>query len=193
MQEQPNTDLMCSIKTCRVCHIQEASTPFVVRQNICKDCESKRTKEYRSTHREHRRSYDKLNENRIRIQQQRYKDIHRDRINERRRERYASDTLHRQLTQLRNAVSHGIRRRGYNKSSRTFELLGGDLLTVQAHLIQTAIRNYGRYDEAAHYHIDHIVPCVSAESKEELIVLQHYSNLQYLTPQDNHAKAGKLR
>lgn len=81
---------------------------------------------------------------------------------------------------------------GYSKTSKTQQLLGADFKTVKAHLEATAIRNYGSYDPQVSYHIDHIVPCSSAKSEQELLALQHYLNLQLLTPEDNLKKSDKI-
>jgi len=82
-------------------------------------------------------------------------------------------------------------RRGYTKRSRTAQLLGADFNTVINHLIKTAIDTYGYYTDIKDYHIDHIMPCSSATTEEELIKLQHYTNLQLLTPEDNFKKSDK--
>lgn len=55
-------------------------------------------------------------------------------------------------------------------------------------MIRKIIKNYGSYDPNFKYHIDHIIPCSSVKTEEELIGLQHYCNLQYLTPEDNMRK-----
>jgi hypothetical protein len=42
------------------------------------------------------------------------------------------------------------------------------------------------------WHIDHIIPLSSAKSKEELVKLCHYTNLQPLWALDNLGKANKI-
>ena len=41
-------------------------------------------------------------------------------------------------------------------------------------------------------HIDHIIPISSAKTKEDVIKLNHYSNLQYLFAEDNLEKGDSL-
>jgi hypothetical protein len=90
---------------------------------------------------------------------------------------------------LRSLINKSIKRQGFSKDSKTFQLLGCTLEEAQNHLIDTAIERYSSYDPNFKYHIDHIVPCSSAKTKEELIKLQYYTNLQYLTPEDNMRKS----
>lgn len=71
-------------------------------------------------------------------------------------------------------------------------MIGCDFQTLEIHLIQTALKNYGMWLDCNEYHIDHIVPISSATSEDELIKLSHYTNLQYLTPYDNLSKSDRL-
>lgn len=97
---------------------------------------------------------------------------------------------------LRRALSSRIyialKRKSFSKKSKTEELLGCNYKELHDYLIQTAINNYGKYDPQIVYHVDHIVPCASAKTEEELNRLFHYTNLQYLTPEDNWKKHAYL-
>lgn len=42
------------------------------------------------------------------------------------------------------------------------------------------------------YHIDHKIPLATAKSKEDIIKLCHYTNLQLLTAEDNMKKHDKI-
>ena len=41
-------------------------------------------------------------------------------------------------------------------------------------------------------HIDHIIPIISADSEQRILELNHYTNLQWLTEQDNLIKGSKI-
>lgn len=102
------------------------------------------------------------------------------------------DPIFKLSTDLRRLILISLKRQGYTKKSRTYQLLGADFAHVHAHLVQTALRNYGEYKPKVPYHIDHIIPCASAQTEEDLIKLQHYTNLQYLTPKDNLRKSDSV-
>lgn len=72
-------------------------------------------------------------------------------------------------------------------------LVGTDFDTLQAHLIETAKRHYGgKFFPNRKYQVDHITPCAYATTAEELVKLQHYTNLQYLYPKHNREKSDFL-
>lgn len=115
----------------------------------------------------------------------------RNKINSHTKKRKENDSLYKLRCNLSGLIYISINRQGYSKKSKTYKLLGADFETVQKHLIESAIKNYGVYDPNFTYHIDHIKPCALAKNEEELIALQHYTNLQYLTPIDNIRKGKK--
>jgi hypothetical protein len=89
-------------------------------------------------------------------------------------------------------ISKAIRRRGWPKCGPTQAAIGCDFNTLETHLILSAIRNYGEWFSYQKYHIDHIVPLVTAQTIEDLYRLNHFTNLQYLYPEDNLRKSDKL-
>jgi hypothetical protein len=174
----------------------------------CPVCERQRESQYRLDNieelRQYRAQWQRDNANRVQQYQrynvdkikqrnaQYYKD-HIDKIKIRNAQWHKTEKLSNPLFKLRGNLSslihNSIKNRKYKKSSRTAQLLGTSFEIVQTHLINTAIKNYSSYDPNFKYHIDHIVPCTSAKTEEELIKLQHYANLQYLTPEDNLKKS----
>ena len=99
------------------------------------------------------------------------------------------------LFKLREALGVRIRQslsnRGFTKKSRTREMVGLDFEYLRNYLEYTWFLNYGTEYDGQPVHIDHIVPCSAANTEQEIIALQHWSNLQYLTPEDNLAKSDR--
>ena len=93
---------------------------------------------------------------------------------------------------IRILIAKSFSRRKLRKCNKTINILGCDLYEAMEYLISTAIKNYGNYDPSIVYHIDHIVPLITANTEQEVIKLCHISNLQYLTAEDNLSKHTKL-
>ena len=136
--------------------------------------------------------YRESSEYKLRSKAYRSNPTNKERKNSNEKRRRKTDPIYKLTHNLRTLLNMSLRKVGFRKESRTYQLLGANYETVHQHLADTAVRNYGFYDPNEPYHIDHIVPCASATTPEELIKLQHYSNLQYLTPEDNLKKSNKL-
>ena len=80
---------------------------------------------------------------------------------------------------LARLISTSLSRHKYTKKSRTFELLGCEYEFFMLYLGDKP---------KGDYHLDHICPCKQAKNEEELIKLQHYSNLRWLPARDNLQK-----
>ena len=109
------------------------------------------------------------------------------------RNRRADEPLFKLKCDIRNLINCAFKNQGFKKNTKTATILGCDFETLEAHLIQTAKNNYGgKYFPNRPYHIDHIIPVATATTEEELLKLNHYSNLQLLYPQHNRAKSDQL-
>ena len=102
------------------------------------------------------------------------------------------DLIFKLRCRLSTLIYMSLQRQSYSKKSKTRQLLGADFETVKKHLENTWFQNYGIPYSGQEVHVDHIIPCSAAKTEEELIALQHYTNLQYLTPEDNLAKSNKM-
>lgn len=93
------------------------------------------------------------------------------------------DPLFQLAINLRALLRQSINRRNFGKKqSKTAELLG---CTWEEFAIYLGPKRKGA-------ELDHIIPCVAAQNILELLALQHYTNLQYLSSTANRQKAGKL-
>lgn len=104
------------------------------------------------------------------------------------------DPLYRLINSLRYTIWSSIRRCGYEKSSRTYEILGcsySDFTTYLESKFEIWMNwgNYGKYNGELNYgwDIDHIIPINPKNKKtvQEIINLNHYTNLQPLCSKIN--------
>lgn len=107
--------------------------------------------------------------------------------------RRAVDDLHKLKMQIRHLVWLSFNKKGSVKSKKTQEILGCDLDFFVNYLLETYKNNYGvEYDNKEKVHIDHIIPLATAKTKEDVIKLCHYTNLQLLKAEDNLKKWKKI-
>jgi hypothetical protein len=107
--------------------------------------------------------------------------------------RRAHDPVYKLTLRARKLVKKAFSQAGWDKNSKTQEILGCDFRILQAHLIATAKRNYGgKYFPKRKYEIDHIVPLSTAKTEEDVVRLNHHTNLQFLLKQHNRAKGNKI-
>jgi hypothetical protein len=105
------------------------------------------------------------------------------------KERYRTDAKYRLKLQTRSLIYTALKKNNISKKEGTEKMLGCSIEEFKAYLeslFQPGMSwdNMGR----AGWHIDHICPCSQAQNEEELIKLQHYTNLQPLFENDNLAK-----
>lgn len=100
--------------------------------------------------------------------------------------RKAKDPLFKLRYSLSAKICTVLGKKGYSKTSKTADIIGADFNTVWNHLRKTWYDKYGReLEDTDKYDIHHITYCSTAKNEEELIKLQHYTNLTLLTPSDH--------
>jgi hypothetical protein len=107
-------------------------------------------------------------------------------------ERWGTDELFSTKVRIRNLVRNTFRKSGYTKPSEgTEKILGCSFNELKFHLESKFVDGMN-WENRGKWHIDHIIPLSSANTKEELIGLSHYSNLQPLWAEDNMKKGDKI-
>jgi len=112
-------------------------------------------------------------------------------MKEYRKNRMKIDPLYKFKANTRNLVYGSFKRKGLVKESKTFDILGCTpeffVEYIKSKFVDgMTIENYGKW------HIDHIIPLDSATTFEEVIKLNHYTNLQPLWKLDNLKKSNKI-
>lgn len=167
------------------------------RRQPCKQCYKKYEEDNKGRITEYQKKYREENKEAAAEYQRGYRTQNRDQLKDkqakRERARRKLDPIYRLRRNIKTNIYNALRRGGYYKNSRTFEILGCSYEELQQHLVRSFENNYGiSYSEEYDLHIDHIVPISSAKTEEEIIELNHYSNLQYLFAEDNLKKSNKL-
>lgn len=104
-----------------------------------------------------------------------------------------NDPIFKLSSNIRNLIRLSFNRRNISKKSKTYQILGCDFEFLHNYLLGTFCINYGRMPtKEDNIHIDHIIPISLAETEEQVILLSHYTNLQWLLAEDNLKKADKL-
>lgn len=132
------------------------------------------------------RNIEKCKEN-ARIQWQKI----RAQVMEKKKERYANDSIYAMSANVRSTVGKAFGRFGYTKRSRTSELVGCAWDELKKHIEKQFRRGMNWENRGVAWHIDHIVPLASATTPEELRALCHFTNLRPLPALENHRKSAK--
>jgi hypothetical protein len=109
-----------------------------------------------------------------------------------RNKRKQSDPLFKLSTNLRTMIGGAIKKNGYKKLTKTELILGCSFENFKLHLESQfqnwmSWDNYGLYNGQLNYgwDIDHIVPLSSALNENDILKLNHYSNLRPLCSYNN--------
>ena len=105
----------------------------------------------------------------------------------------STDPLVKVKDSIRSLIRQSLKKKGYSKKSRTHDILGCSFEKFKLHL-ENQFKpwmnwgNYGKYQKDTYnfgWDIDHITPTSSALNEEDIIMLNHYINLQPLCSKFN--------
>ena len=92
---------------------------------------------------------------------------------------------------LRCLICKSITKNGYTKKSRTHEILGCSFLEFKEYIESKFVEGMSWLNRDK-WHINHIYPVSLAKNDEEIIRLNHYTNLQPLWAYDNISKSNRV-
>lgn len=154
-------------------------------KNVCRLCWNNRKAILRRERYRHDNSYD------IKYYSQNKEKINSYNI-QRRKYRYENDYLFRLRHNIRSSIKISIKKSGYLKKSKSSDILGCSYEFFKQYLESKfkpwmSWDNYGKYNGQFNFgwDIDHIIPISSAKTEEEVIKLNHYTNLQPLCSKVN--------
>ncbi len=128
--------------------------------------------------------------------QKEYNQINKEKINKYKNEwtknKKLIDPLYKLKTSIRTSIYIALKRNGYTKKSKSYDILGCSFEEFKIHIESLwepwmTWSNHGKYNgELNHgWDIDHVIPLSSATTEEELLKLNHFSNLQPLCSKTN--------
>lgn len=117
-----------------------------------------------------------------------YKKKNWERIKAVEKKRLEKDPLYKLKRKIHDAIKNSIERKGYSKKGRTAEILGCSYEFFIEYIEAQFVKGM-TWDNVT---IDHIKPKKTATTEEEVILLNHYTNLQPLFGSDNSSKKDKL-
>lgn len=171
-------------KTCNICNDNKDIELFDKRKdskdgyrNCCKECDRKRRRLIYNINieNEHKRYNERVSY---------FKNY-----NKKRRD---TDPLYKLKSQLNTMINKSLKRNGYTKNSKSLEILGCSYDEFKLYLENQFEPwmnwdNYGKWNGEINYgwDIDHIVPTSSGNTENDIIKLNHYTNLRPLCSQIN--------
>ena len=190
-------------KICTKCNISKLLDSFYIRKdskdgyrNSCKECDLKKSKNYYKDNiiskDEYHCNYRKLNSENLKNKSKIYRINNKEKINLYFKNRKSIDPLFKLSTNIRSMICDCFRRNGYTKNSKTYEIIGCSFEEFKNHL-ESKFESWMNWDNHGLYNgelnhgwdIDHITPNSSAITEEDIVRLNHYTNLQPLCSYTN--------
>lgn len=106
--------------------------------------------------------------------------------------RMQSHPLYALQERIRALLAMKIRASGYTKKSRTHEILGCSWEFFKAHIERQFVKGMSWEKMGASIHIDHITPICTAATEQEVIALNHFTNLRPIWAKDNLSKGAQI-
>jgi len=165
-----------------------------------KESEKLKNKKYKKENsdkiKQYNKNYRENNKEKIKLLDKNYRENNKEKIRESIKkytnERFKNDLIFKISHYYRNMIRKSFRRNGYNKKSKTNEILGCSFEELKLHL-ESKFEDWMNWDNRGLYNgelnygwdIDHIIPLSSVETEEDVIKLNHYTNLQPLCSKVN--------
>ena len=129
-----------------------------------------------------------------------YKKEYRLKNKEKIKEDYKKWRLENKQCRIRRLIGNSFKNCGYKKNTKTEKILGCTFEQFKTH-IENQFENWMSFDNHGKYNgeyffgwdIDHIVELKSAKTEEDILILNHYSNLRPLDSKINRVDRNKKR
>lgn len=202
------------MKQCIKCNVIKEDSEFskaakykdkIYYRNDCKECckaykrteqQKEKQRKYRSSdeYKQKRKEYRKLPHI---VEYEKQYELKRAKKQERKKSRYLylknrleNDPFFRLSHNLRNRLRSCIKSKKWKKNNEFAQYIGCSREELRSH-IEKQFQPGMTWDNYGEWEIDHIIPVSSGKTLEELIKLNHYTNLQPLWWLDNNKKSNK--
>jgi hypothetical protein len=174
----------------------------------CKSCNKKYKQDNKEYHKEYHKEYyknnkekekkrlalyRKKNKDKRKIYDKKHREKHREKINKYKskwyKEKQKIDTVFKLSNNIRANIANSLKKNGYNKKTKTYNILKCDYDFFMQWLNRVASNGY-QYG-FGNLELDHVVPISLAETEDEAILLNHYSNYQLLSADENQSKSNR--
>ena len=203
------------VKVCCVCGIEKNKKGyFYERKDVgdgfrkeCIECHLRQKGKYLKQHRQERRDYMKQyrldnpdmmkrwienNYSRYLWLSKKWKMEHPDKAKIHKKNNSKKKLLHdpkfRLKANIRRLISMSLKNKGYPKKSKTCEILGISIDGFISH-IESQFTDGMSWENKGSWEIDHIIPISLGKTEQDIIRLNHYSNLRPLGKKDNRDKS----
>lgn len=105
--------------------------------------------------------------------------------------RRKADPLFCMMLRVKGLIYESMCAGGYTKKSRSHEILGCDWEFFKLHIERQFLKGM-TWENRSEWHIDHIVPLATAKTEEDVIRLNHFTNLRPIWAKDNLSKGAQV-
>lgn len=145
---------------------------------------------WRNSHQKEIKNYRENHKIKMSLYSKNYGKNNRNKIQKRKNLRRKIDTVYKFSCNIRSLISKSLKCKGYSKKSHTYEILGIGYKECLDYLFTNAKLRYSDFKEEDFlkencYQIHHIVFLQTANTEEDIIKLNHYTNLELLTLEDH--------
>jgi hypothetical protein len=186
-------------KTCNTCGENKPIDEFIKQKRICKTCQSKYLKEYYENNKEKYSKYNKekyqQNSEEIKKKTSEYSKNNRDKVNKSSR-KYKKEVLSKDPLYLLNksigsCIRKSFRSKNLRKDFKTREIIGCPMIEFKSY-IESLFLEGMTWENRSMWHLDHIIPISFGENKEEIILLNHFTNFRPMWATDNIIKSDNI-
>lgn len=119
------------------------------------------------------------------------REAHRKRVARNESKRKESDPVFAMRKRVSALISGRLRAGGYTKKSRSQEILGCDWAEFKRHIERQFLKGM-TWENRDKWQLDHVVPISTAKTEEEILALNHHTNLRPLWSDLNRAKSDAI-